>query len=251
MRSKAFLAVAVCGLLSSVFADLVQLDVIYRDFANNHDGFEGAINGLTTGMVSSSLGIDGTPTLIDGKGSISDLSTFVDWYHNTSYHTGNPYTAVYNEKLDVNKTGDLLSFSDNSFFPLDAKPHDVNADHNYLFTMQLGSEFTYKGGETFNFSGDDDVWVFINDKLAMDLGGVHSVADGTIDLDAEASTLGITKGMDYSFDLFFAERHTVASNLSFQTNIQLKPTSVPEPSVVSLLGFGLFALFGLRKRFKI
>ena len=68
-------------------------------------------------------------------------------------------------------------------------------------------------------TGDDDLWVFINGKLALDLGGLHSQQTGTIDLDASASKLGITKGQNYPLVLFHAERHTVDSNFRIETTI--------------------------------
>jgi fibro-slime domain-containing protein len=38
-------------------------------------------------------------------------------------------------------------------------------------------------GEQFTFIGDDDVWIFINGRLATDLGGLHTEVGGVIDLD--------------------------------------------------------------------
>ena len=51
----------------------------------------------------------------------------------------------------------------------------------------------YRGGEVFNFRGDDDVWVFINKALVVDLGGVHGAMEGRISLD----TLNLTTGKNY------------------------------------------------------
>jgi fibro-slime domain-containing protein len=60
--------------------------------------------------------------------------------------------------------------------------------HNYLFTSELRYWFEYKGGEVLNFSGDDDVWVFINGTLAVDLGGVHGREVGSVQLNATDGT---------------------------------------------------------------
>jgi fibro-slime domain-containing protein len=113
-----------------------------------------------------------------------------------------------------------FTFSDNAFFPLDnlGFGNEGNA-HNFHFTTEIHSTFKYNGGEIFQFTGDDDVWVFVNKKLALDLGGVHGVEQDTVDFDAKAAALGIAIGNPYQLDVFHAERHTVESNFKMVTTI--------------------------------
>ena len=81
------------------------------------------------------------------------------------------------------------------FFPIDNQGWgNQGRPHNYHFTFEVHLEFAYNGGEGFTFTGDDDVWLFINGKLAIDIGGVHGAESESIDLDAHAGELGIVKG---------------------------------------------------------
>jgi len=67
--------------------------------------------------------------------------------------------------------------------------------------------------------------VFINNKLVIDLGGVHAKLSGSVKLDEVATQLGLVKGMTYPLDLFHAERHTTESNLQITTSIVFLPTA--------------------------
>ena len=100
-------------------------------------------------------------------------------------------------------------------------PYDVDQNgkqrlHNFSFTSEVRYWFKYEFGNTYqlDFVGDDDVWVFINKKLAVDLGGLHSAEAGSVSLDAiTAAKLGnLQTGKVYEVVVFQAERHTTASS---------------------------------------
>ena len=90
-------------------------------------------------------------------------------------------------RLDYNPDDASFSFHQNSFYPLDKVEYDksenVNKDgHNHLFTMNFAVPFTVlaNGNESFMVTADDDTFVYVGDKLVLDMGGIHDAMSGEV-----------------------------------------------------------------------
>jgi fibro-slime domain-containing protein len=94
----------------------------------------------------------------------------------------------------------------------------VRRQHNFSFTSEIRYWFKYEAAQSLQLDvlGDDDIWVFINKKLAIDVGGIHLPRPGSVTLDATmATTLGLTDGNVYEVAVFQAERRIDTSTFRF------------------------------------
>lgn len=101
----------------------------------------------------------------------------------------------------------------------------VVCKHNYGYSMKVAAKFKYVKGQYFEFRGDDDVWVYINNHLVVDIGGVHEPVEGAVNLDTigqNNSKLKLVEGREYPFNIFYAERNATGSNFKMRTSINLQ-----------------------------
>lgn len=211
-----------------------------RDFSEAHPDFQwsghpnfGAIVGVRPGIVAPDLAQqpDGSfkPVYVAGADVTPDGPTYAPftgqanfdtWYRDTP---GTNYAT--NVQLPLTTVGNSLVYDNADFHPIDgnfgfgSEGFTLNGmPNNWHFTSEALASFRYQGGEIFTFRGDDDIWVFINHKLAIDLGGLHGPETGTIDLDQKAADLGLVKGQLYDLQVFHAERNYSGSNYRFETS---------------------------------
>lgn len=99
---------------------------------------------------------------------------------------------------------------------------------NYNLSLEGHAEFIYYEDDNlyFTFTGDDDVYLYVNGVRILDMGAAHSISKVKINLNDVAEMCGLYDGQAYKFDFFYMERHGTAANFAIETNIKIVDPSM-------------------------
>ena len=184
---------------------------------------------------------NGTGTI--SLGTVNEKDYFYYAANEASVTTKFPFLPV------VEAEGVYAGQTDSYYFAEDGKrsftlDNDTYYGRNYGYTLVSNGEFVYQENENlyFEFEGDDDVYLFINGQLVLDLGGGHSVSSCRFNVNdyvewaktvlnnptnysatqvARANALNLEDGEIASFDFYYMERHGYGANMRILTNMHI------------------------------
>ncbi len=155
---------------------------------------------IVKNMVENELGEDGLPVFKQCPERYGTTkNSFYMWYRDIPEINKTFYKTLCLTKANQNTK--RYEFNSPSFYPLDINegfgktpPYQVNGG----FTDEMCFYILYNGDGRIYIKGDDDIWVFINGKLAIDLGGCHAAEQSEIYIDSE-TRINVFNGIEYSY----------------------------------------------------
>ncbi len=264
----------------------------YNAKANNSTSTSSGVNGVVTGLVDAALNngkltANGVtlPYFDSSSGSIikqgygavvnSDFAFRKETRGQDTYYiydstngqdnflfTNLSGTPVANYYKNSNSVKDAASGFGNptdgkGFFPFDtantnAKDFGFGMKLEIPFRLNESGKTKYGNDVVFNFAGDDDLWVFVDGKLVLDMGGAHKMATGsinftkrTVTVNSKDANLGdtlttctnnlntIAYNANHNMTVFYMERGMIESNLKVEYNFDpLSANALSTKSVV-------------------
>ena len=168
-------------------------------------------------LYTPSLGDFGGVSGVTSSGGVTSPATFYEWFRDI---LGENLGTTADITLTDDGTG-VYEFTTSNFYPIDGLLYgNQGGSRNDNFTYAVAAKFTYdaSAGQFVEFEGGDGTWIFIDGKLAIDLGGVKSNVSQHVDLDR----LGLADGQNYQVRLFYANRNR-SKEFRFRTNVFLTP----------------------------
>ncbi len=223
------------------YPESAKMTVTFYDHCSKEPGQSGDWNfnpafleyGRIQETVKSKLGSNGKPELNKQTSTNSELNS---WYMpNPNASTCKQRVIEVKDVLEFTHTGNgVYRFDNPLFFPLDGKGlnapggpegrlsgHD-GAFHNFGFTMELSGTFVYKESEmknkVLNFASDDDLFIYVNKELVVDIGGIHHAEYNRTSLPfySVVEKLNLKDGQECTIHIFYAERHQTEASLTLE-----------------------------------
>ena len=202
---------------SEFFGGFIGLTAAIDDQADAHFDEAYSAGGIPA-LDACSVAFDDTAggPGITSSGGISSSPTFDEWFRDVLGTNLSTYVPI---ALFDNGSG-VYEYLDDDFHPIDGMLLGNEGDpNNNYFTFVIGADFTYQAcaSQFFQFRGADDAWLFVDGKLAIDLGGVLPLMDQHVDMDR----LGLTDGQTYRMLFFYAHRQPGPAMFRMRTNLDL------------------------------
>lgn len=170
-------------------------------------------------------------------GSVYDIAKGVIYNSQTDHVTTREGTTYVRGNLQAENRFDPINekyFGNNGNKYLEVvAPNQGDITHyynntNYNMTLEGHAQFIFYEDDNlyFNFTGDDDVYLYINGVRVLDMGGGHAISKCGIKLNDVKSLCGLKDGQVYDFDFYYVERHGTAANFGIETNIKIVDPSM-------------------------